>query len=63
YTNPKAGTVKTPVLRCRILASYVPLRLNRSESVPALDCIFCTTDGCKILVSQLPKVQKFKEGA
>ena len=32
---PVAGTVSPSILRCRILAPYVPLRTKCSESVPA----------------------------
>lgn len=39
--NPYAGALSPPVLRPRPLRSYVPLRAASSESVPALDYIYC----------------------
>ena len=35
FCNPTAGALKPSVLRCRILAPYVPLRAESSASVPA----------------------------
>ena len=36
------GTVSPSVLRCRILAPYVPLRTRCSESVPVTDRVIST---------------------
>ncbi len=52
-----------PVLRCRTLASYVLLRAEGSESVPALDCIFYTVPipylGVSMIYAHLTKKEKW----
>ena len=35
----KQGALEPLVLRCRILAPYVPLRATSSESVPGIDIV------------------------
>ena len=48
----------------RILAAYVPLPATTSGSVPAVLCIFSTTNAKNRFVSQLPTIiQKRKEAA
>lgn len=37
----KQRTLEPPALRCRTVASYVPLRAEGSESVPAVVSAFC----------------------
>ena len=39
----KQRTLEPPVLRCRAVASYAPLRAEGSASVPAVVCAFCAT--------------------
>ena len=50
----KQRTLEPPALRWRTVASYVPLRAEGSESVPAVVCAFCATSLSETQVSQLP---------
>ena len=43
-SNPQAGTLRPSLLRRCILASYVPLRGESSESVPAADCAIANSE-------------------
>ena len=48
----KQRTLEPPVLRCRAVASYAPLRAEGSASVPAVACAFCAASLAEVCASQ-----------
>ena len=52
----KQRTLEPPALRCRTRASYVPLRAEGSESVPAVVCAFRAMSLWESCISQFPNI-------
>ena len=46
-TYHKQRTLEPPALSLRTMETYVPLRAEGSESVPAVVCAFCATSLAK----------------